>query len=77
MNKQSHMNKQAWEYRAYEFWCKRDGTPSEKSIEILKDPRASLKKHSKYFDNVEGLNIANICGSNGRKAVPLSILGQR
>lgn len=75
MNKQSHMNKQAWEYRAYEFWCKRDGTPSEKSIEILKDPRASLKKHSKYFDNVEGLNIANICGSNGRKAVPLSILG--
>ncbi|MBG0916943.1 bifunctional 2-polyprenyl-6-hydroxyphenol methylase/3-demethylubiquinol 3-O-methyltransferase UbiG [Exiguobacterium sp. SRB7LM] len=75
MNEQSRINKQAWEYRAYEFWCNRDGTPSEKSIEILKDPKKSLKKHREYFDDVNGLNIANICGSNGRRAVPLAILG--
>lgn len=75
MNEQSRINKQAWEYRAYEFWCNRDGTPSEKSLEILKDPKRSLKKHREYFEDVKGLNIANICGSNGRRAVPLAILG--
>jgi 2-polyprenyl-3-methyl-5-hydroxy-6-metoxy-1,4-benzoquinol methylase len=34
-----------------------------------------LKKYSKYFEYVQGLKIANICGSCGKKAVPLSILG--
>lgn len=75
LNKQTEANKTAWEYRAYEFWTKRDGTPAEKAKELLKDPRASLKKHRGYFHDVEGLNVANICGSNGRKAVPLSLMG--
>lgn len=75
LNEQSGINKNAWEYRAYEFWNKRDGSPKEKAKEILKNPRASLKKHQEYFDELDGMNVANICGSNGRKAVPLSLLG--
>ncbi|MCM3363847.1 class I SAM-dependent methyltransferase [Niallia sp. Sow4_A1] len=75
MNEQSTTNKVAWEYRAYEFWMKRDGHPKEKAKEILKDPRTSLKKHQTFFENVEGKKIANLCGSNGRKAVPLALLG--
>lgn len=75
MNEQSGINKKAWEYRAYEFWNKRDGSPQDKAMEIVKDPRASLKKHRDYFVEIQGLEIANICGSNGRKAVPLSLLG--
>ncbi|QOR64855.1 class I SAM-dependent methyltransferase [Cytobacillus suaedae] len=77
MNKQSMTNKHAWEYRAYEFWYKRDGSPFEKAKKILENPKASLKKHQHFFDNVSGMKVANICGSNGRKAVPLSLLGAK
>lgn len=75
MNEQSEQNKKAWEYRAYEFWHKRDGSPTEKAIQILENPLASLKKHKHHFENVAGNKIANLCGSNGRKAVPLALLG--
>jgi len=75
MNEQSKQNKRAWEYRAYEFWVKRHGLPEEKAKELLKDPLSSLKKHKQYFEHIEGMKIANLCGSNGRKAVPLALLG--
>ncbi|CAG9621269.1 class I SAM-dependent methyltransferase [Sutcliffiella rhizosphaerae] len=75
MNEQSAINKKAWEYRAYEFWTKSQGTPQEKAQDIIKNPFASLKKHQQYFEQIAGKRIANLCGSNGRKAVPLSLLG--
>jgi SAM-dependent methyltransferase len=75
MNQQSNVNKKAWEHRAYEFWNMRDGRPEEKAGKIMIDPLACLKKHKKYFGDVNGKTIANICGSNGRKAVPLALLG--
>lgn len=75
MNDQSIRNKKAWEYRAYEFWHKRDGSPEEKALKIEADPLACLKHHQHHFVNVEGHKIANLCGSNGRKAVPLALLG--
>ena len=75
MNEQSTKNKEAWEYRAYEFWNRRDGSPQHKANLILKDPSSHLKKHKQYFENITGKNIANVCGSNGRKAVPLALLG--
>lgn len=75
MNEQGATNKTAWEYRAYEFWIKRDGHPKEKAKEIRKNPRACLKKHQAFLENVENKKIANLCGSNGRKAVPLALLG--
>lgn len=53
----------------------RDGAPKEKAEEILKNPKVSLKIHQKYFEDVKGLEIANPCGSNGRKAVPLALMG--
>ena len=75
MDSQSKMNKAAWEYRAYEFWNMRYGTPGEKAVEILRDPKARLRYHRKYFEHIEGLKIANPLGSNGRIAVPLALLG--
>lgn len=75
MNEQSIQNKKAWEYRAYEFWHMRDGSPEEHAEKIMKNPLACLKKHKEYFQQVEGKKIANLCGSNGRKAVPLALLG--
>jgi len=75
VNEQSQSNKKAWEHRAYEFWHKRDGSPEEKALRIMENPIANLKKHKEYFSQIDGLKIANLCGSNGRKAVPLALLG--
>lgn len=75
MNEQSAKNKIAWEHRAYEFWIRRDGSPMEKAKQILDHPIAQLKKHKHYFERVAGKRVANLCGSNGRKAVPLALLG--
>ncbi len=75
MNEQSAKNKVAWEHRAYEFWNRRDGSPKEKAQQILANPLAQLKKHKQYFEQIAGKKIANLCGSNGRKAVPIALLG--
>jgi len=75
MKEQSLINKKAWEYRAYEFWLKNDGQPETYAKTIMKDPMARLKKHGKYFTDIKGLKIANPCGSNGRRAVALALLG--
>lgn len=75
MNEQSAQNKKAWEHRAYEFWMKQHGSPEQKAAEIVENPLACLKKHQEYFEHAAGRKIANLCGSNGRKAVPLALLG--
>jgi len=75
MSKQSNENKKAWEYRAYEFWCNNKGTPEEFSKKIIANPKARLRYHEKYFENIEDLKIANPLGSNARIAIPLSLLG--
>ncbi|WP_078379856.1 class I SAM-dependent methyltransferase [Sutcliffiella halmapala] len=75
MKEQSTKNKKAWEYRAYEFWIKKHGSPKELAEQLLVNPRAQLKKHKHFFEHVEGKKMANICGSNGRKAIPLALLG--
>lgn len=70
----SEQNKKAWEYNAYEFWLREEGKPEEKAREIVENPRRMLRRFSGYFDGYEGLQIANICGSCGKKAVPLALL---
>jgi 2-polyprenyl-3-methyl-5-hydroxy-6-metoxy-1,4-benzoquinol methylase len=39
------------------------------------ESQSAAKKHQPYFEQIEGKKIANLCGSNGRKAVPLALLG--
>lgn len=34
-----------------------------------------LKQHAVYFDSFDKAKVANICGSCGKKAVPLALLG--
>lgn len=71
----SIQNKKAWEYNAYDFWLREVGTPADRAKYILKNPIGALKKYSKYFESYKGVKIANICGSCGKKAVPLAVLG--
>ena len=75
MKDYSCQNKAAWEYNAYEFWVKQDGSPSERARKNKENPKGMLRKYANYFDTYEGVKIANICGSCGKKAIPLALLG--
>ena len=71
----SVQNKKAWEYNAYEFWVKQSGSPAASAKRALENPQAMLKRYADYFDTYQGIRVANICGSCGKKAIPLAILG--
>ena len=75
MKDYSCQNKAAWEYNAYDFWVKQDGSPSERARKNKENPTGMLRKYTNYFDAYEGVKIANICGSCGKKAIPLALLG--
>ena len=75
MKAYSMQNKKAWEYNAYEFWVKQAGAPADRAKQDREDPVGMLKKYADYFDTYSGMKIANICGSCGKKAVPLAVLG--
>lgn len=68
-------NKRAWEYDAYAFWVRQMGAPAEAARRILSDPVRALRRYAGCFDTIEGIRVANICGSCGKKAVPLAALG--
>lgn len=74
MEEYSKQNKQAWEFNAYDFWCQ-NCTPQERAKADVQNPIGQLKKYANYFDTYKGIKVANICGSCGKKAVPLAILG--
>lgn len=71
----SIQNKKAWEWRAYDFWLKEAGLPADRAKKIVSDPIGALKRYANYFDSYQCLRVANICGSCGKKAVPLAVLG--
>ena len=75
MNDHTLQHKKAWEYDAYGFWVRQSGTPAERAEKTAKDPVRMLKMHAQYFDRFEGNKVANICGSCGKKAIPLALLG--
>ena len=75
MNDYSSINRVAWEYDAYAFWLKHNGQPEELAAKLTEDPMRGLKRYAAYFGDCGGLRVANICGSCGKKAVPLAILG--
>lgn len=75
MREYSVQNKKAWEYSAYQFWLKYNGTPAQLAERAMKNPLQMLRKFVNYFDTYESVKIANICGSCGKKALPLAVLG--
>lgn len=75
MEEYSAQNKKAWEYNAYEFWLQTCGTPAQRARQDVENPIAMLRRYADYFDAYEGVRVANICGSCGKKAIPLALLG--
>nr|WP_297708851.1 class I SAM-dependent methyltransferase [uncultured Butyrivibrio sp.] len=75
MEDYSLQHKKAWEFDAYDFWVRTAGTPKERAAKDKENPKKMLKQYAGYFDSFEGIRVANICGSCGKKAVPLALLG--
>lgn len=75
MRDYSIQNKKAWEYNAYDFLVEQSGTPADRAKRDLENPIGMLKRYADYFHTYNGIKVANICGSCGKKAVPLAILG--
>ncbi|MDD6035538.1 MAG: class I SAM-dependent methyltransferase [Lachnospiraceae bacterium] len=75
MREYSKQNKKAWEYSAYEFWVEHSGTPEERAKQDMENPVGMLRRYANFFDTYENIKVANICGSCGKKAIPLALLG--
>ena len=75
MTYQSSRNKAAWEHRAYEFWVQSTGPPDQVARDMLDDPKRWLRRHLPVLGDVRGRKILHPLGSNGRKGIPLAILG--
>ena len=75
MEDYSKQHKKAWEFDAYDFWVRTAGTPEERASKDRENTKKMLKQYANYFDSFEGVKVANICGSCGKKAIPLALLG--
>jgi len=76
-DKQSQVNKAAWSHRAYEHWVRYSGPPAEAAAKMKDDPKSYLRHDLPYLGDVRGKRVINLLGSNGRKAVPLALLGAK
>ncbi|MEK5254938.1 class I SAM-dependent methyltransferase [Paenibacillus sp. FSL E2-0201] len=71
----SPTSEELWNEDTYTAWVARFGTPSEAAAKLIKEPSAKLYPLSSYFGDVQGKKMMNLMGSNGMKAVALSLLG--
>jgi ubiquinone/menaquinone biosynthesis C-methylase UbiE len=68
-------SEELWNEDTYTAWVTRFGTPSEAAAKLIKEPSAKLYPLSSYFGELKGKKMMNLMGSNGMKAVALSLLG--
>jgi ubiquinone/menaquinone biosynthesis C-methylase UbiE len=75
IEKINHINEEAWNQETYNAWVERFGTPKEYIERIRTNPSSRLFPIYDYFGEVKDKHIMNLMGSNGTKAVALSMLG--
>ncbi len=76
MNDEVNYNKQAWEYRVYEWRVLSQGSPDTVAADIMRNPKKYLRFHADLFgESMKNKKVASICGSDGRRAVALGVLG--
>lgn len=68
-------NEQAWNQNNYTALINRYGEPATVAEKIKQNPIWRLHPFYKYLGNVSGKKITHLMGSNGVKAIALSLLG--
>ncbi|QGQ98704.1 class I SAM-dependent methyltransferase [Paenibacillus psychroresistens] len=74
-DKQTEMNRLAWNTKAYDAWLIEYGAPAEEADKLVGNPQYPLRRWLKYIGEPKGQRIINLLGSTGRKAISLAILG--
>ncbi|MFN7253298.1 MAG: class I SAM-dependent methyltransferase [Anaerobacillus sp.] len=73
---ENHNNMMAWNTGVYQSWVNRFGTPEEAATKIKEEPQKRIGSVLEYMgETVKNKRIINLLGSNGNKAVALSLLG--
>ncbi len=62
----SGQNREAWDYHAYEYWCRNHGPPSEVAKRMRENPASWIRGHTEYLGNVTGKKIVNLLGACGQ-----------
>ncbi|OGO76705.1 MAG: SAM-dependent methyltransferase [Clostridiales bacterium GWB2_37_7] len=75
MDAKGDFNEQVWNEETYDAWVERFGTPNAAGMKLKNNPETKLYPILQYFGDVKGKKIMNLMGSNGVKAVALSLLG--
>ena len=75
MNNIVEENKLAWEHKVYEWRTDFQGSPEVVAKDIICNPEKFLRFHFGLFENLNDKKVASICGSDGRRAVALAVLG--
>lgn len=75
MRNEAEANKLAWEHKVYEWRVSFQGTPKDVAREITDNPKSFLRFHAEMFSDIKGKKVASICGSDGRRAVALAVMG--
>lgn len=75
MNKQSDINKKAWSQKTFEAWKNFLGEPADVAEDMINSPEYYLRRFLDDLGEVAGKKVVNLLGSNGKKAIPLAILG--
>jgi ubiquinone/menaquinone biosynthesis C-methylase UbiE len=68
-------SEELWNEDTYTAWVTRFGTPSEAAAKLINEPSAKLHPLLSFFGEVKSKKMMNLMGSNGMKAVALSLLG--
>lgn len=69
------INEEAWNKETYDAWVERLGEPKMAAEKIKKNPIKPISVIYNKFGDVNNKKIMNLMGSNGNKAVALSLLG--
>ncbi|WP_243296981.1 class I SAM-dependent methyltransferase [Bacillus litorisediminis] len=68
-------NEEAWNQNQYMALVNRYGEPEELAVKISRNPDWRLYPFRKYLGNLKKQKVAHLMGSNGIKAVAMSLLG--
>ncbi|WP_051540511.1 class I SAM-dependent methyltransferase [Clostridium ihumii] len=73
----NNINEEVWNKETYNAWVNRFGTPKEAAKKIIDNPTKKINVLCNKFGDVKDKKIMNLMGSNGNRAVALSVLGAK
>ncbi|MFD2445197.1 class I SAM-dependent methyltransferase [Bacillus sp. CGMCC 1.16607] len=75
--KNSQLNKRAWNNEAYTACLNKYGTPDKAADKLKRDPKLRIRSIYKHLENLQGKSVINLLGSHGAKAISMALLGAR